>query len=69
MNTIINLTLFILAFTLALALFQQLYFSAFLITIFAVIISKYVKEYDFRKFLNNFFSYFLRVQLVAMIYY
>jgi hypothetical protein len=55
MNTIINLTLFILAFGLAIALFQQMYFSATLITIFAVVISKYVKDSDFRFLLNKFF--------------
>jgi len=54
-NTIINLTLFILAFGLAVALFQGLYFSASLITIFAVVIDKYVKDNDFRDFLNYFF--------------
>jgi len=55
MNTIINLTLFILALGLAFALFQGLYFTASLITIFAVVIDKYVKDNDFRDFLNYFF--------------
>lgn len=55
MNTIIYITLFILAFGLAIALFQQMYFSATLITIFAVIISKYIKDSSFRTLLNKFF--------------
>ena len=55
MNTFIYTTLLILAFGLAFALLQQMYFSATLITIFAVTISKYVKDGGFRYFLNHFF--------------
>jgi hypothetical protein len=53
MNTIIYFTLFILAVFLAISLIQNMYFDACVITIFAVIFSKYIKDSKFREFIDK----------------
>jgi hypothetical protein len=50
---IIYFTLFILAVFLAIALIQNMYFNACVITIFAVIFSKYIKDSKFREFIDK----------------
>jgi len=55
MNKIQNITFIVLAILLAIAVIKELYFSAVLIVIFAVVLNKYITNNEFMKYLNRFF--------------